>query len=127
MPARPKRPFRNLGEFRLSGFYPWKTERWLAENLRKWPCLWCSGRGWDYDPADPPDVIEGNKHRDRLRCPHCGGTGCGPKEAVVNAYKEKIRRFHEEAQAYNALIKTYKIAIQKLTKEELSALQELGL
>lgn len=65
--------------------------KWLycsALDFRKgWPCPDCSGKGWIYDPNDPPCPIEGNKCRDRLKCIHCKATG----------YDDNNREYWEQA------------------------------
>lgn len=40
-------------------------------------CPQCGGSGSLYDPDDPPDVIEGNKFRNVLKCQVCSGKGHG--------------------------------------------------
>jgi len=125
MRNKPKRPYANLSAFRRLHFF-WKRDQWLTENADKWPCLVCFARGWNYDPATPSCPIEGNKMRDTLRCTVCGGTGCGPRKAVAEAYQAAIARWRQEAHAYDALVQIRKEALRKLTQEEINALQELG-
>ena len=53
-----------------------------------WPCYQCEGRGSIYAPGSRPCPIEGNKMRDRVACPSCGGSKIGPRAPWTAALKE---------------------------------------
>src|SRR5208282_3042467 len=115
---KPVRPYRNLTDF---------VSKYQYLTSREWPCLACRGRGWDYDPEDPPCPIEGNRGRNTVPCTACGGSGNGTKAACVKAYREAIQRFKEEADDYKTLIKVRKNLLQGLSQTQIRAIKELGL
>ena len=118
--VKPIRPYRSLQEFATK-------QHWLGLHpADKWPCLACSGRGWNYDPQDPPCPVEGNRDRRTVPCAACGGSGQGTKEACRKAYQEAIARFRQEAKEYEGFVKARRQALKKLTAEEVQALRELG-
>lgn len=119
---RPKRPYRTLAEFAA-------RHNWGGRKLEPgtYPCQPCGGRGWVYDPDDPPCPIEGNKMRNTLRCQCCGGSGRGTRQACAAAYKEVIDKWKAEVVEYDRLAALHKGAVKKLTADEIHALQELGL
>ena len=82
--TKPARPYNNLADFVEKNSW-FRTDKYTA---RKWPCLECRGRGWVYDPEDPPCPVEGNRDRRTLKCITCGGTGEGTKAACIKAYRE---------------------------------------
>ena len=51
----------------------------------------CTGRKNIWDTHDSPDSIEGNKLRNRVKCPKCKGTGEGAKKAVVASIKSSLQ------------------------------------
>lgn len=115
---KPVRPYRNLTDF---------VSKYQYLTKREWPCLACRGRGWDYDPEDPPCPIEGNRGRNTVPCAACGGSGEGTKTACVQAYREAIKGFKEEADDYKTLFKVRKDLLQGLSKTQIRAIKELGL
>lgn len=115
---RPQRPYKNVTEFRNSGHDFIVLDRSGIE----WPCLHCRGRKWVFAPGSEPDVIEGNKLRDRVKCHPCGGTGKGSRQAILKAYSEVINRWKRRAKAYDEAEAIRKVALAKLTKEEILAL-----
>ena len=117
---KPVRPYKTLADFR-------RFNNWLGQPDDKWPCLACRARGLELrrnGPAVPGRRQQRPSHR-HLLCLRRHARG--PKEACVKAYKEAIRKFHQEAHEYKALVQRRKEAVIKLTKEELQALKELGL
>ena len=119
--VKPVRPYRSLQEFATK-------QHWLGLHpADKWPCLACRGRGWNYDPTDPPCPIEGNRSRRTLECATCGGSGCGPRKAVAEAYRQLVEAFKTEKADYDRLVKVYKAAIKRLTVKQIQALKELGI
>ena len=116
---QPKRLSRNLTDYRIK--QTWGATRQI------WPCLVCHGRGWRYDPADQPDIIEGYRHVRQLPCLTCGSSGEGPKKTVVEAYRAEVARYRKEKEEYEALVEAQKTAVAKLTTIELLAVKELGI
>jgi hypothetical protein len=121
----PKRPYQSLADFRNRTLY--FDEQFFEENPNKWPCLECKGVGTIYDPNDPPCPVEGNKMRDRIKCPRCGGCRHIPKEEFAKAYREIINEYLEEKAEYQALVKAKRSGLKKLTKAERDAIASLGI
>ena len=115
MRVRPRRPYKNFGLF------CWANG---ADTGRPYPCLGCKGRGSKSVTYYQP-MFRLTRSLD-VPCTACGGTGKGTKEACHKAYHEAIAGFHKEAQAYNALVNARQEALKKLTREEIQALQEIG-
>ena len=113
--TKPTRPYRNLTDF---------VSKYQYLSKRQWPCLACRGRGWDYDPPCP---VEFNNGRRTVPCAACGGSGNGTKAACVKAYREAIQRFKEEADDYKRLAQVRKELREGLSKEQIRAIQELGI
>jgi hypothetical protein len=88
------------------------------------PCLVCQGDGWIYDPNDGgPCSVEGNKMRDKLRCPKCLGKKTSTKAEFKEyhlAQQEKMRGEYEKALAQAQLLQQ---ALDKLTAEEYQAIR----
>ena len=124
--TEPKRSCRSLADFRRQLFL-WKPAAWVAANPDKWPCLACRGRGWNYDPTDPPCPIEGNRSRRTLECATCGGSGCGTRKAVAEAYRQLVEAFKAEKADYDRLVTVHKAAFKRLTVKQMQALKELGI
>lgn len=84
----------------------------------EYPCIKCYGRGWNYDEDDPPDIIEGNKLRDRIKCHECYGTKKGKKSDWLKLFKadKQIVKLIRKNQL--ATLKQRKVALAKLTREE---------
>lgn len=106
-------------------------EEFLKKYCRAWnqsqkvPCVHCNSYGWIYDPYDPPDLVEGNKLRNRVDCYKCSGTGIGNEfendklyEEYCKEYLIRFRRFSDELRIYNS-IKSKIFSI--MTTEELRA------
>lgn len=122
-PTKPVRPYANLNAFVE------QLTRWTAFNQKcpgKWPCLECEGSGIIWDPNDPPDPIEGNKLRNRIKCPTCKGSRTGTRQTVMAAYKEQIRRYEKNLAEWNRLTAARASALKKLSKEEIEALDRMG-
>ena len=122
---KPQRPYKSFKDFVRRRFWC-KPERWIVANPDKYPCLECFGRGCVYDENDPPCPIEGNKLRRMLTCPACQGTGCGTQKEARQAYRAAIQEWKERAAHYDRLAQARQAALQKLTPEEIEAIQELG-
>ena len=121
--TKPARPYNNLADFVEKNSW-FRTDKYTA---RKWPCLECRGRGWVYDPEDPPCPVEGNRDRRTLKCITCGGTGEGTKAACIKAYREAIQRFKAEADDYKRLSQVRKELQEGLSQEQIRAIRELGI
>lgn len=111
---RPKRPARNFQEF-ANRFRSYGGE---------WLCIKCHGSGIQY--IDPPDV-EGYKYARTRDCPSCNGSGRGTKAAVAKKYRETLADFKARQATYRRYAKLRAQALQRLTKEEITALRELGI
>lgn len=122
VPIRQKRPYKSLAEF-------CEKQGCLGRKLDhgEYPCLTCRGRRWVYDPNDPPCPIEGNKMRNTLKCDACAGTGRSTRKACAAAYQKVIDEWKKEVTEYDRLEALRKSAIEKLTADEIHAIQELGL
>jgi hypothetical protein len=117
-PKRPKRPFRNLDEFRRS--IAWRTRQ--SEDTGFWPCLECRARGFYYNPDDCCP-IEGYKLATRYKCPKCGGSCKGTKKEVTAAYRQVIAEWQAEDNTWKAEEALRKSGLDKLTEEERKALR----
>lgn len=123
---KPNRPYRTFAHF--IDVIAWaELGSWTSRRPGKWPCLTCHGHGWTYDPCDPPCPVEGNQYRLRLKCPSCKGSGEGPKEACRQAYQAILDDYQRKLRAYRQLLALKKQALQKLTKEERTAIATLGI
>ena len=116
--TKPRRPYKNFGLFCLAHGSSFGNP---------YPCLACRGQGTVCDPNDPPCPVEGSRCRRTIRCAACGGSGKGTKEACRQAYREVLEIYRREKAVYNEFVRLHRQAIKKLTKEETSALRELGL
>src|SRR5271157_5595136 len=116
--TKPTRPYRNLTDF---------VSKYQYLSKRQWPCLACRGRGWDYDPEDPPCPVEFNNGRRTIPCAACKGTGEGTKTACAKAYREAIQKYEAEADDYKRLFKVRKDLLQGLSPTQIRAIKELGL
>jgi hypothetical protein len=85
-PKKPVKKYKNLQEFRKS-LVCWAA---LKEDHNFWPCGNCRGDGVIYDPNDPADPNEGNRHRNVLRCPLCQGSGKSSRKEVLNMYNDYL-------------------------------------
>ena len=93
----------------------------------RYPCLACRGQGRIDDPADPPRPVEGYKQVRRIDCPACRGSGKGTKDACRQAYRESVEAYRQEKDEYDRLVRLRREVLQRLTKDEIQALRELGL
>ena len=115
---RPRRSYKNFGAFcRAHG----------ADERNRYPCLACRGDGTVYDPTDPPCPVEGNKYRRTILCAACGSSGRGTKEACRQAYQKIVEEYRQEKSDFDRLAGLRREALQRLTKEEIQALRELGI
>jgi hypothetical protein len=115
--TRPRRSYKNFGLFCLAHG---------SDIGNRYPCLACRGQGRIDDPADPPCPVEGYKHVRRIDCPACRGSGKGTKEACRQAYRETVDAYCQEKDEYDRLVRLRKAAFARLTKDEITALRELG-
>ena len=116
--ARPRRSYKNFGLFCLAHG---------SDSGNRYPCLVCRGQGRIDDPADPPCPVEGYRNVRRIDCPGCQGSGKGTKEACRQAYQEVVEAYRQEKAEYDRLARLRREALQRLTKDEITALRELGL
>ena len=113
-PHAPKRPYRNLGEFRHRSVTDLPDADW-------WPCLTCHGRG-GYHKSEDCCYVEGYKHAPWYICPACDGSRRGTRKDCAAAYKTKIREWKEKLQVWRQTQAHRKSGIAKLTKDERIAL-----
>jgi len=115
--TRPRRSYKNFGLFCLAHG---------SDIGNRYPCLACRGQGRIDDPADPPCPVKGFKHVRHIDCPACRGSGKGTKEACRQAYRETVDAYCQEKDEYDRLVRLRKAAFARLTKDEITALRELG-
>ena len=117
--VRPQKPYESLEEFRREGFLLCEPQR---SDSNFWPCTLCNGKGWVYDPDDPPCVVEGNKLRNRLKCQLCKGTSKGSKELVERLYENRMSEFEEADAVFEDDLELFIGAIARLRDEDISIL-----
>ena|SRR3990172_4241519 len=115
--TRPRRSYKNFGLF---------CSAHGADEGKRYPCLTCRGQGEIDDPADSPCPVEGYKHVRRIRCADCQGSGKGTKEACRKAYQASIEAYQQEKNECERLVRLRRVALARLTKDEITALRELG-
>lgn len=92
----------------------------MGHKDREWPCFRCEGYGRIIDPDYQPDVIEGYKLANRIKCPNCGGAGEqeGGEERYIDTYFQTCVRHTRNMEQYEKEM-TVLLSIQKkLTAEE---------
>lgn len=93
-----------------------------------YPCVACRGKGWDYDPDDPPDPVEGYKLVRRLKCSKCKGqkysTSAEDKAGFENFIEESRRNYEAKVKEYENHTKTVAEALSKLNEVEINALKK---
>lgn len=94
-------------------------------------CPLCEGEKCIWHPGQQRDPIEGNKMRDRIKCPFCDGAGyfnqATEKGAGAVAYHKATLEFRKHqhmmaARAENKKRELRAAALKKLTPEERDAL-----
>lgn len=120
----PKRPFVNFADFCIQRAKPYGRPK---PGVAFYPCLVCVARGWHYHPDSQCDPVEGNKHRETVRCEACQGTGQGTKKVCFKAYTEILNRWHISVTIFKANVTRRQRALAKLTEQEIEALKVLGL
>jgi hypothetical protein len=110
-PEKPTPRYKNLLDLKSKMHY-------CYSGVHEWPCLECSGYGKIYDPNDPPCSYEGSRHRDRIKCPHCGGSGAGKRTDYVLLLSEYKKEHNTKMEHYKAEMKLYNSIKKKLTKKE---------
>lgn len=125
--TKPERPYRTLADYRAKVIGWGSRRKFFDRTPNAWPCTRCRGDGRIYDPNDPPDPVEGNRHRDVIDCTACNGTGCIGRELFAATYREIISKYLHDKEEYETLVKAKKVAIAKLSDLELRALRELGI
>jgi len=83
-----------------------------------WPCPQCNGLGRDWDP----DEIEGNKMRNRITCPDCGGSGHGERSWWKNQWLAVHAQRIAEISAFASVRAVMRQALDKVTTEDAAAL-----
>jgi len=123
---KPVRPYKSFADYTQ---WVWGHKGYSGYNVRRlsggeWPCIFCGGNSTIYDPDDPPCPIEGNKMRDRIKCPSCNGTGKGNKEVHQKTYKETVNRYKRDMEQYKLNVEAVKSGLEKLTDIEYRAIGE---
>ena len=116
--TRPRRSYKNFGLFCLAHGSDFRKPLPLPRLPR--------ARNRSTTRTDPPCPVEGNKYRRTIRCTACGGSGKGTKEACRQAYQQVVEAYRQEKAEYDRLVRLRRQALQRLTKDEISALRELG-
>lgn len=116
---------KNLEEFRQDFISLSFLEEKKKFDTGFFPCTVndCRGKGTFYDPNDPPDPIEGNKLRNRVKCPKCHGTGRGERREFTALYKKAKAAAQTKVRAEVEKAKATQSALDKLTAEEWRLLQ----
>jgi hypothetical protein len=111
-------PPRTLEESRRTYGFGWtmRQEPFLTQGA--FPCLTCDGDGWMWDPNDPPCPIEGNKMRDKIRCPKCLGKKTSTKAEFKEYHLARRAKTLGEHQKQVANLQLLQQALDKLTPEE---------
>ncbi len=118
----PKIYYENLMRFKKN-YLQIYTPEILSDNSI-YPCLECRGKGSIYDPNDPPDVIEGNKLRNRITCPNCKGNTLEDSIKFKTKFKQVKEQEKQKIKDYKQFIKDIKALNKKLTKQEKETLQK---
>ena len=72
-------------------------------------------------------LAHGSAFGNRYPCLACVGSGKGTKEACRQAYRKSVEAYRQEKDEYDRLVRLRREALQRLTKDEIEALRELGL
>lgn len=121
MIEKPKRHWKNVIEAKKSIGWRVYDNKKLADPSW-WPCLECGGCGWVYDPHDPPDPVEGNKMRSKIKCSKCEGSGQGQRKELMKAYREQREEDNAEMDRYKKSIKRLKILLKRISENDLDLL-----
>ena len=115
----------SFDQFRQS--FAWDVRRSLAEEIHFIPCMGpeCGGSGWIYDPRDQPCPVEGNKMRDRIKCPVCDGTGRGDLETMQAAYDSEVQRVMARRDELQRHARQAQEAMNKLNRDEWESVKKL--
>lgn len=119
MLKKPEKHYNNFEDAR------WKCSYYKEEKLKdkKWfPCLKCRGDGIIIDPSEEPDIIEGHKLSRRIKCPKCKGSGIGTRKEIMEEYRKWNNKYKEEMKEYRNDEKLVKNIFNRLSKEEVRAL-----
>jgi hypothetical protein len=80
-----------------------------------------------YHPDSESDPVEGNKFRERIKCPGCKGTGESPYPVCFAKYKEILSDWQVKTILFKHNVQRRLRALAKLNKDEIKALKELGI
>ena len=126
MLKKPERYYKNI--YDCAQKFSWCARKWNDDGkiIGVFPCLACKGYGWIHRDEDF-DCVEGYKLAPRYTCKKCGGTGQSSRKEFKVFYDRSIHRYKSELTEWKRLSALKKSAISKLSKEEIKALQELGI
>lgn len=109
------------------------NRQWV--NDKGWACTECAGLGWNYDPDEQPDPVEGYKLCRRLKCKSCNHTGINENDrgyyeklydSIVRQNQLDIDKWHEYTCRYQELLNRLGLSnileIKELTGFELKPL-----
>jgi len=119
MISKPYKPFASIGKAKMHiSFNNKKFERRNA-----FPCLACSGFGWNRDEKDR-DPIEGYKLAPKYKCHACDGTGVGSKAAFMEWYDKRMAEYKKELEEYKRKIKRFKELQKIISREDMDIIRE---
>ena len=121
--TEPKRRWKSLEHFRRTYFVDGGCD---FGGRKRWPCLRCYGRGRVPDPGNT-SVLPAEADVCEVVCPECGGSGYGPKAAVVEEYQKSVEEFKAEKREYAQLVKARQEALDILNPIQVQGLKELGI
>lgn len=108
-------------------------ENWMRHHVdqRKlfdtnfFPCLHpeCCGNGRIYDPNDQPDPVEGNKMRDRIKCPTCKGSGQTTKKEFLEFYNISKKMRNQRRKFEKETAKKIQAALNKISAEDFETIR----
>ncbi len=110
---KPERPFKNIQEFRKH-MLRFNFGLFFKKNLKLFPCVECGGQGRIYDPNDAPDIIEGNKMRNRIKCPICEGERTMSPKSFRFEYAVWIQEWKDKMVKYKKFQLILKSAKKKI-------------
>lgn len=91
----------------------------------EYPCLVCNSFGRVVDPDEQPDPMEGYRNADRIICPECGGGGLIPRVYFYHEFKQLLKDYATDLQAWEKQRQNILILIQKLKISDFHLIMDL--